>query len=69
MCVTFQFLSMYKIQTAMQYHFKADNHALTWVMEPVNGLSSANFSDITTSVSRNSYSGHWDGLGAYCSYA
>ena len=46
-------------------HFKADKHALTYVVGPVNGFSSASFMNITTFVGVTSYSGHWDGPGHF----
>ena len=36
---------------AIKYLFKADNHALGYIMVPVNGFGSASFTDIAIYVS------------------
>ena len=54
----------------MKYHYNADKNALTCVIAPVIGFSSASFTDITTCVARASYSGYQDGFGiSYCYFA
>ena len=52
----------------MKYCFKADNHAIAYIVAPVNSFSSASFTDITTCVARTSCSGCQDGPGACCCY-
>ena len=39
---------------AIKYHFRADNHAFTYVILPVNGFDSATFMDIATHVAGTS---------------
>ena len=52
---------------AIEYHFRADNHALSYIMALVNGFSSASFTDIAMVVAKTTYSSLWDGSGAsYC---
>ena len=47
--------------------FRADNHALSCIVVPVNSFSSAIFTDIVIHISETSYFGHWDNPGAsYC---
>ena len=48
-------LSIYRIQTSTKYHFRADNHACTCVIAPVNGFVSNYFTDLTTYISYTSY--------------
>ena len=35
---------------AKKYHFKANNHAIAYVIAPVNGFSSASFMDIARCI-------------------
>ena len=39
---------------AIKYHFKAANHAIAYIMAPVNGFSSAIFMDIATNIAGTS---------------
>ena len=39
---------------AIKYYFRADNHALAYVVAPVNSFSSASFMDIATRVAETS---------------
>ena len=51
----------------MKYCFKANNHALTCTVVPVNGFGSAYYMDIALYIALASYSGLQDGTGAsYC---
>ena len=61
-------LPIYGIQTATRYHLKVDSHALTYIVAPVNGFGSASFTDIATQIASSSYSGLWDGPGAFFCY-
>ena len=59
-------LPIKRICTAKKY-FRADNHALAYVLVPVNSFGLANFIDIATCIAVSFYSGLLDGPGAsYC---
>ena len=62
-------LPINRIQIAMKYCIKAENHAFACIMAPMDVFYSACFVDITTDIAGTSYFSCWDSFGTSCCYS